>query len=154
MLGPVSAFKASIICLMKLGAPTFGAYMSPIVISSYLILLFINMKWPSSSLLKGFDLKSTLLDMSTATPAYFWGKLAWKIVFHSFTLSQCLFLSLRCISYSQEMVSSGFLVQPSILCILIKELRPLAFSVSAHQKKQLLESRHSSQNGHRCSPAI
>jgi hypothetical protein len=84
MLGTICAFKSSRVCLIKLGALTFGAYMLTIVISSWWIVPFINMKWPALSLLNIFGLKSALSDMSIATPACFQGPFAWKIFFHPF----------------------------------------------------------------------
>ena len=42
--------------------------------------------------------KSVLLDIIVARPACFLGLFAWKTYFQSFTLRQCLFLLLSCIS--------------------------------------------------------
>jgi hypothetical protein len=47
-----------------------------------------------------------------------------------FHLSQCLFLSIRCISYKQQIVRSSFLIQHAKQCLLMGELSPLALSVS------------------------
>jgi hypothetical protein len=44
------------------------------------------------SLMIGFNLKSTLSDMSIATPACMWSPFAWKFFFHPLTLRQCVFL--------------------------------------------------------------
>jgi hypothetical protein len=44
VLGPISVFKYSSICLMKLRIPTLGAY-ELIVISSWCVISFIRMKW-------------------------------------------------------------------------------------------------------------
>ena len=42
-----------------------------------------------------FILKSILSDIDTATSTFLWILFAWSIIFHSFTLSLCLFLQLR-----------------------------------------------------------
>jgi hypothetical protein len=56
---------------MKMDVPVFGAYMFRIDISSWWIVPFINMKWPSLSLLIDFSVKSTLSDIIIAMlPAY------------------------------------------------------------------------------------
>jgi hypothetical protein len=82
----VSVFSS----LMKLGEPTLGAYKLMIIIYSWCVAPFISMKWPSLSLLSNLGLKSTLSDISIATPVYFLGPLAWQIIFYPFTLRQCL----------------------------------------------------------------
>jgi hypothetical protein len=58
---------------MKLGALTLGAYRLIIVISFWCISPFINMKCPSLPHLINVSLKSTLSDISIATPACFGG---------------------------------------------------------------------------------
>jgi hypothetical protein len=98
--------------------------------SCWWIVPFICMKWPSLSLLIDFILKSTLSDMSIATPAYLWGPFAWRIFSHILTLSQCLFFSVRWVSYKPHMVGSCFLTQFAILWLLIGALGPFTFSVS------------------------
>jgi hypothetical protein len=62
---------------MKLGALTLGAYMLMIIISFWSIFPFISMEYPSLSHLTNVGLKSTLSEISIATPACFWGPLAW-----------------------------------------------------------------------------
>jgi hypothetical protein len=62
---------------MKLGALTLGAYMLMIIISFWSISPFISMEYPSLSHLTNVGLKSTLSEISIATPACFWGPLAW-----------------------------------------------------------------------------
>jgi hypothetical protein len=94
VLGSVCIFMYSSICLMKLAAPTLGAYRLTIVISSLYIAPAISMRWPFS-LVTNFDLKCTLSDTSIAIPACFWGPLAWLIFFYPFSHGQCLFLSIR-----------------------------------------------------------
>jgi hypothetical protein len=56
------------LCLMKLGALTLGAYRLIIVISFWCISPFICMECPSLSCLK-----STLSEISIATPAFVFG---------------------------------------------------------------------------------
>jgi hypothetical protein len=64
-------FRSFRVCLMKLGALTLGAYRLRIVISFWSISLFINMECPSLSHLIYVGLKSTLSEISIATPAWF-----------------------------------------------------------------------------------
>jgi hypothetical protein len=58
---------------MKLGALTLGAYRLIIVISFWSISPFISMECPSLSRLINVGLKSTLSEISIATPACFLG---------------------------------------------------------------------------------
>jgi hypothetical protein len=58
---------------MKLGAMTLGEYRLMIVISFWSISPFISMECPSLSLLINVGLKSTLSEISIATPAFFGG---------------------------------------------------------------------------------
>jgi hypothetical protein len=67
LLGP------SGVCLMKLGALTLGAYSLITVISFWSISHFIIMECPSLSYLINVGLKSTLSEISIATPACFQG---------------------------------------------------------------------------------
>jgi hypothetical protein len=53
-----------------------GAYKLIIVISFWCISPFISMECPLSHLINVY-LKSTLSEISIATPACFWGPLAW-----------------------------------------------------------------------------
>jgi hypothetical protein len=62
---------------MKLGALTLGAYRLIIVSSFLYIAPFISMKCPFLSNFTNVSLKSTLSDISIATPAYFGWPLAW-----------------------------------------------------------------------------
>jgi hypothetical protein len=71
------AFRSFRVCLMKLGVLTLGAYRLIIVISFWSVSPFINMECPPLSHLINVGLKSTLSEISTATPACFWGPLAW-----------------------------------------------------------------------------
>jgi hypothetical protein len=61
---------------MKLGALTLGAYRLIIVISFWSISPLISMEFPSLSHLINVSLKSTLSEISIATPACFQGPLA------------------------------------------------------------------------------
>jgi hypothetical protein len=108
----------------------FGAYMLRIDISSWCIVPLINMKWPSLSLLTNFSLKSTLSDVSMATPACLWGPFAWKTFFRPLTLSQYSCFSVRWVFCKQHMVGSCFLTQFAILCLLTGALKPFTFSVN------------------------
>jgi hypothetical protein len=62
---------------MKLGALMLGAYRLIIVISFWSISPVISMECPSLSHLIHIHLKSTLSEISIATPACFQGPLAW-----------------------------------------------------------------------------
>jgi hypothetical protein len=99
---------------------------------SYFLLMynsFISMKWPSLSLLTNLGLKPTSSHINIATPACFQGPF-WKIFSHTSTLNQHLFLLVRWVSCKQQIIESAFLIQLVNLCLLMKELRPLTFSVS------------------------
>jgi hypothetical protein len=74
VLGSICVFKSSSVCLMKLGIPILGT--CKLKISSWCIAPFISMKCPSLFLLNNLGLKSTLSDISIATPAYFGRPLA------------------------------------------------------------------------------
>jgi hypothetical protein len=77
VLESTCAFNSFRVCLIKLGALTLGAYRLIIVISFWCISPFIGMKCSSLPHLISVNLKSTLPDISIATPAYFGGPLAW-----------------------------------------------------------------------------
>jgi hypothetical protein len=62
---------------MKLCALTLGAYRLIIVISFGCISPVISMECPSLSYLVNVSLKSTLSEISLATPACFQGSLDW-----------------------------------------------------------------------------
>jgi hypothetical protein len=115
---------------MKLGAQTLGLYMSKIIISFWCISPFISMKCPSLAHLTNASLKSAFSGINIATPACFGGPLAWESFFQSFTLNQCLFLWIRCVSCKEQIVQSSFLVQFLKECLLIGELSPLTFSIN------------------------
>jgi hypothetical protein len=73
----VYAFRSFRVCLMKLGALTLGAHSLIIVISFWCISPCISMECPSLFCLINVGLKSTLSEMSIATPACFQGTFAW-----------------------------------------------------------------------------
>jgi hypothetical protein len=77
VLESIYVFKSFRVCLMKLGALTLGAYRLVIVISFWCISPFISMEHPSLSCLINVSLKSTLSEISIATPACFHGPLTW-----------------------------------------------------------------------------
>lgn len=58
---------------MKLGMPEFGKYMFGIVMSFWLIVLFIRIKYPFISLLLNLKFESHLVNYWDCTPAYFLG---------------------------------------------------------------------------------
>jgi hypothetical protein len=70
-------FRSFRVCLIKLGALTLGAYRLIIVISFWCISPYISVECPSLSCLIKVGLKSTLSEISIATPACFGGPLAW-----------------------------------------------------------------------------
>jgi hypothetical protein len=61
----------------EIGALTLGAHRLIIVISFWSISPFISMECPSLSHLINVGLKSTLSEISVATPACFQGPLVW-----------------------------------------------------------------------------
>jgi hypothetical protein len=73
----IYVFRSFRVCLMKLGALTLGAYRLIMVISFWSISPFISMECPALSHLINVGLKSTLSEISIATPACFGGPLAW-----------------------------------------------------------------------------
>jgi hypothetical protein len=95
--------------LMKSSVLTLGACKLTIDISSWCIVLFTSMKWPSLSFLTNLGLKSTL-SCKYSYSCLFWGSFAWKIFLYPFTLSQCLFLWVRCVSCKQQIIGSSFLI--------------------------------------------
>jgi hypothetical protein len=111
VLESIYVFRSFRVCLMKLGALTLDAYRLIIVISFWCISSFISMECPSLSHLINVSLKSTLSKKIIATLDYLWRPLAWSIFFQPFTLSLCLFLSMRWVSCKQQIVGSSFLIQ-------------------------------------------
>jgi hypothetical protein len=114
---------------MELGALMLGAYRLMIVISFWCISPFISMECSLSHLIN-VSLKSTLSEISIATPDCFQGPQALYIFFQPFSLSHCLFLWMRLVSCKQQIVGSSFLIQIAKWCLLMEELSPLTVSVS------------------------
>jgi hypothetical protein len=73
----IYAFMSFRVCLMKLATLKLGAYRLITVISFWSICSFISVECPSLSHLINVGLKSTLSEISIATPACFWGPLVW-----------------------------------------------------------------------------
>lgn len=76
-----------------------------------------------------FGLKTILSDLNMDTSTFFWMSCPQNVICHSFTLSLCLLLELRWVSWRQHMVGSYFLIHPVILCLLIIEFNPFIFRV-------------------------
>lgn len=76
------------------GACMLGAYIFTIV-SSWYTDLFTIIQWPSLSLVKLFDLKSILSDISMAILNFLWFPFICNIINHPFTLSLCVSLELK-----------------------------------------------------------
>jgi hypothetical protein len=106
------------VCLMTLGALTLGTSRLIIVISFWCISPFISIECLSLSCLINVSLKSTLSEIIIATPACFQGPLP-------FTLSQCLFLSMRWVSCKQQIVGSSFLIQFAKRCLLMEGIKSI-----------------------------
>jgi hypothetical protein len=88
VLESIYAFRSFRVCLMKLDALMLGAYRLIIVISFRCISPFISIECPSLSCLINVSVKSPFSELTIDTPACFQGPLP-------FTLSQCIFLSMR-----------------------------------------------------------
>jgi hypothetical protein len=72
----IYAFRSFSVCLMKLDMLTLGAYRLLIVISFWSSSPFISMECTSLSHFINVGLKSTLSEISIATPSCFQGPLA------------------------------------------------------------------------------
>jgi hypothetical protein len=96
------AFMYSSVCFIRLDVPMFE-HMFTIVISSWWVVPFINMKWPSFSLLNNLDLKPALSYTSITYPVCFQDPFAWKIFFYPFTFCLCLSLPVKHVSCRQQM---------------------------------------------------
>jgi hypothetical protein len=72
----IYVFRSFRVCLMKLDVLTLGAYRL-MIISFWCISPFINIECPSLSHLINVSLKSTLSNISIASPACLWGQLSW-----------------------------------------------------------------------------
>jgi hypothetical protein len=105
----ICAFKSFRVCLMKLGSLTLGARKLIIItiVDNYnntfwCIAPFISMKCPSLSCLINVSLKSTLSKCCYS--CLFSG----AIGFQPFTISQCLFLSMRWVSVNNRLLDLPF----------------------------------------------
>jgi hypothetical protein len=141
-IGNSGILRSPLLLSVLLGPLVFGFFFKVvgyhyvwcrIDISSWWIVLLINMKWLSLSLLSDLRLKSTLSGINIATPVSLRDPFAWKSLSQSLTLRQCLFFPVRWVSHKQHMAGSCFLTQLAILYILIEALRSLTFSVSVER---------------------
>ena len=105
-----------------------GAYIFIIVISSWIDPL-INMQCPSLSLVTFFILKSTLSDMSIATPAFFSFPFTWNIFFYPLTFSLYVSLDVKWVSCRQHIYGSCFCIHSASLCLLVGAFNPFTFKV-------------------------
>jgi hypothetical protein len=69
MLEFMCVFRSFRVCLMKMGALILSAYRLIVVISFWCISPFICIEYPSLFCLVNVSLKSTLFEISIATPA-------------------------------------------------------------------------------------
>jgi hypothetical protein len=104
----------------KTGYATLGAYMFTIVISSWYIVLFVNMKWTSLSIMTNFVFKCVLSDVSIAIPVCSWDPFAGNIFFYPAK-------GVRFLQTTNDHVLF-FLIYSANQCIMIGELQPLTFS--------------------------
>ena len=125
----ISPFILVSICLRYCSAPTLGAYIFIIVISSSWIDPLIVTERPSLSLFTAFVLKSILSDMSIAIPAFFWFLFAWNIFFQPFTFSLYVSLVLRWVSYRQHIQGCCFRIHSASLWLLVGVFNPFMFKV-------------------------
>jgi hypothetical protein len=102
--------------------------MLTIAIPSWYVFPFINKKWPSFSLLTNFVLRSIFIRCYSYSK-WFQGPFALKI-FSPLLFYGNVYLCQRNVSCNQQVVRSCFLIQLTILSLLIGQLRPLTFSVS------------------------
>jgi hypothetical protein len=92
--------------------------------SFWSIVAFIVMKCLSLSCLTNIILKSTLPDVNIATPAYLGGPWV-SSIFQPFSIRQCLFLSIRCVSYKQQIFLFNPVTQMVTFFFFIKHIRIL-----------------------------
>ena len=98
----ISPFRTVSICLIHLGAPTFGCTYLYNFISTWWIDYFINNDL--LCLLLVFPLKFTLSDVSIAISALIWFPFAWNNFFQHYTLSVCVFLNWKRVSFRQRVI--------------------------------------------------
>jgi hypothetical protein len=113
-----------------MGVPVFGAHMLRICISSWGIVPFINMKWPSLSFLIDFSLKSTLSLYEYSYSCVLMGSICLQNLFSVFDSKPVFIFAVRWVFYKQHMVRSCFLTQFATLFLLIGALSPFIFSVN------------------------
>jgi hypothetical protein len=129
MLGSISAFMFSNDSFMCLSVAMFSSHT---LNNCYTLLIDCSLYQYEVilSFLTNFGLKSALLSMNIATPAFFGAVFAWKIFFHPFTLSLCVCLCQSdAVLVGYKELGLVFLIQTHSLCILIGELRLLTFRV-------------------------
>jgi hypothetical protein len=112
----------SSVYVVKLGVLRFGMYM---LLDGF---FFNSKKWPSSSLLTDFILKSVLSEMRIVTPSWLGVHLLEKSFLFSHSL--CSSFPARSVPCRQQVIRPCFLILLTILCLLIRELRTLTFSVN------------------------
>jgi hypothetical protein len=100
------------------GWTVIGWYRLIIVISFWWIAPFISMKLPSLSCLTSCKFKVYFVCYKYCYSCLFLGAIS-LILFQPFTLSKCLFLSIRWVSYKQQIFSSSFLIQFDKWCLLM-----------------------------------
>jgi hypothetical protein len=110
-----------------LGVPMFSVHMFTIVISTWRIVYFSNMKWFYLSFLINFEICFVRYEYSCS--CLLSGSIYLEFFFHSFTLSLCLSLPLKCVSYRQQIVGSCFINQTISLSLLIVEFKLFTFRV-------------------------
>ena len=105
-----------------------GAYIFIIVISSSWIDPLIIMQWPSLSF-HSLCFKVYLLDISIATPAFFWYLFVWNIFFQPFTFSLYVSIVSRQVSCRKHIQGSCFCIHSASLCLLVGAVNPFTFKV-------------------------
>jgi hypothetical protein len=90
---------------MKLGVYVYSCYLLLIECSLYLD------KVNFLSVLTNLGVTSALFNICMPTTC-FWALFIWKIFSHTFTLSLCLSLPVRCISYRQKQLGFVFVTKP------------------------------------------
>src|SRR3712207_7856334 len=90
------------------------------ILLMYFAFFFLMIRRPPRSTLFPY---TTLFrsDISIATLAFFCFLLAWSVVFHLFTLSLCLSLELRCVSWRSEEHTSELQSRQYLVCRLLLE---------------------------------
>ena len=71
--------------------------------------------------------------MRIATPAFFWGPLAWKMIFHHFTFSLNVSLGSKWVSCRQQMDGSCLFIQSATLWHFMGAFKP--FTLRLHTER-------------------